>query len=139
MFRHGFTLASALFLLAACTPAATPQAAMERASREFAGHDVTEFFISYGSPVSSQAQGDGKTYRWVSIEPSGGPRSAGIITYPGGHFGTMGSNGEMVSGYCEISIRTDSQERIQKLTLVYDSVGKFSSSRCAEIFGAPPP
>jgi len=134
------TLSLFLLLLAACTPAPSPQAALARANQEFDGRDVGEFFISYGSPAGVKPFHGGKIYRWLSLEPHGGAGEASAIMYPGGHFGTIGDsgNGEMVSGYCEISIRTDAQEKIVNLTLVYDSIGKYSGSRRAEIFSQPP-
>jgi len=114
---------------------------MERVNREFDGHDVTEFFLSYGSPSGSEALSTGgKNYRWISLELHGGPRHATAIM-ANRHFGTIGGteNGEMMNGYCEIRILADEDDRIRKLTLVYDSIGKYSGSRCAEIFAEPPP
>jgi len=129
-----------LLFLAACTSVPAPQAAMDSINRQFAGRDVNAFFTEFGAPVSSQPSGNGKTYRWLSLEPQGVSRPATVMTYPGGHFGQIGdnTNGEMVSGYCEISIRTGSDDKIEHMALVYDSTGKFSGSRCAEIFGLPP-
>jgi hypothetical protein len=121
---------------------ASPQQAMDRVNHEFAGQDVGNFFISYGSAASSKPlSGGGKLYRWVSLEPGGGSSSPAIFAYPGGTYSIPqdNANGEMMSGYCEISITTDAHDRIRKLTLVSDSIGKFSGSRCAEIFSQPPP
>lgn len=130
----------ACFAFAACA-SPSPQAAMDRVSREFAGRDIDDFFVSYGSAFSSKpAKEGGTSYRWISLEPNGGPAPPSILTYPGGNFGPIGdaSNGEIVGGYCEIRILTDARDKIRELALVSDSTGKFSGSRCAEIFGQPP-
>lgn len=134
-------LLSLLVILAGCTPTMTPDQAMQRINGEFSGHDIGEFFVSYGSAAGVKTQNDGsKLYHWVSIEPHSGSNLPGYINYPGGHYVPIapGTNGEILSGYCEINIATTRDDRIQKLTLISDSIGKYSGSRCAEIFEQGP-
>lgn len=111
-------------------------------NREFMGRDSGEFFADFGSAVSSKtAPGGGRVYRWVSIEPGANQAHTTLFNRPGGVYGFTDAsppNGDMMSGYCEIRVSTDADLRITKLTLLYDSPGRYSSSRCAEIFGKPP-
>jgi len=133
----------ALLLLAACTPYTPPARVMDDLNREFVGHDSGEFFADFGSAVSSKAaRNGGLDYRWVSIEPGAAASHTTLFNRPGGVYGFMDTspaNGDMMAGYCEIRIHTDADLRITQLTLVNDSPGKFSGSRCAEIFGQSPP
>ena len=134
-----FTLFTSILLivLSACTPMPGKRDAMERVNQEFIGQDANNFFLSYGRAAGSASMRDGgRQYRWLSVEPNGGGRS-GYLVSPSGHYVTPSdeTNGEMLSGYCEISVRTDASDRIKKIAIVSDSVGKFSGSRCAEIFG----
>jgi hypothetical protein len=130
-----------VLLLAACTPTTPPGQAMADLNREFAGRDSSTFFADFGVPVNAtHADGGGKLYRWVSLEPKAQTSHITVFKRPGGTYGfqdASATNGDLMNGYCEISIRTDEDERITKLTLVNDSVGKYGSSRCAEIFSQP--
>jgi hypothetical protein len=126
-----------LLLAAACTPQPTPQWAITRTNAEFDGKDVGLFFASYGAPAGVHSDGnEGKLYRWLSIEPMGGGSGAGYINYPNGNYAipSDNSNGEMLTGYCEVRIRTDADLHIRDISLISDSIGKYSGSRCSEIF-----
>jgi hypothetical protein len=136
--KHYIVIAM-LAVVAACTPMQTPKQAMIRVNKEFVGRDAGEFFVSYGSAVSSKPTHDrGAIYRWISLEPHGGANDI-YHPYLGGHYSIPAddANGEMITGYCEISIRVNKDDQIEKFTIVNDSIGKFSGSRCAEIFGQP--
>jgi hypothetical protein len=117
-----------------------PQA-MARVNSEFAGRNVGEFFVDYGSGAGESSLPDGgHFYQWVSLESASVSRPASAVTYPGGHYAAIAdnSNGEFVSGYCKVGITTDTGDKIVKITLLNDSIGKYGSSRCAEIFAQGP-
>ena len=110
---------------------------LARANTELKGRNISDFFVMYGMPVDSRTLRDGSvSYRWISLEPAMAS-SPGYIVSSAGHYAIpqAGGNGQMVSGYCEVRILTDKQDRIRNLTLVNDPIGKFSGSRCGEIFG----
>lgn len=138
-FSRYMLAAGAALLLAGCGSTPSTHVAIERMNSEFAGRDINQFFLTYGSPSGSRTMHDGgRAYRWISLDPQGG--QGGYLISPGGHYTLPQdtSNGEMITGYCEVSLRTDSGDRIRKITLVNDSIGKQSGSRCAEIFGLAP-
>jgi hypothetical protein len=129
-----YILFSAIALLAACTQMPASSDSFDRVNQEFKGQDVNNFFIDYGSPagvVSSTKYG--RIYRWISLDTHLGDSEN--LSHTGNYvIPNISSEGVMTAGYCEIHIRVDIRGRIEKITEVNDSLGKFSSSRCAEIF-----
>jgi len=126
----------ALLLLAGCS-SPTPHYAMARVNTEFQGRPAHEFFLDYGQPASVRhLRGGGTSYRWLSLDAASGT-SASVIVSPASHYALGGdeTNGEMFTGYCEIRVEANRDDVITRIVPVNDSIGKFSDSRCAEIFG----
>jgi hypothetical protein len=131
-----------LALLAACTPQPPhPAQAMADINAEFKGKPASIFFLDFGSAADSKPDSSGgRVYRWLSIEPDMGEPHTTLFSSPEGPYGFADSsapNGDMMAGYCEVRVFADRADRIRHIDLMYDSPGKYSGSRCAEIFGEP--
>jgi len=116
-------LLAALLLLAGCV--VTTESPHELAidlHQQYGGRTANQFFYSYGRPASEVSLPGGyKSYRWTSLKE---PFDSDEV--PPQYY------------YCEIEIYTDNQDIIQDFAILVDSVGKWSASRCSEIFTAPP-
>ena len=128
-----------LFLLfyAGCT---TTQQAMERANLAYVGHNVDEFVLMFGIPCGEHQLNDGrKIYTWslgqqsyyipYQTTTSGSVNSFG--QYSGSSF-TYG--GGVASIFCDIEVITTSDGTITHISALRDTWGKWTTSRCAEIF-----
>ncbi len=130
-------LFAAILLVAACAPAQSPQNLVYYLDKGFAGHPVNEFFYHYGFPSGEfTSTGDSKSYRWTSIQPAGKPGTQ-HSTYQNadGTYDLMDSfQSGVVRQYCEIRIYTNANDTIRNFAIVVDTVGKWTPSRCSEIF-----
>jgi hypothetical protein len=132
-----FLLMSAFLLFTACTPAQSPQNLVYFLDKGFTGHPVNQFFYQYGFPSGEfTSTGDSKYYRWTSIQPAGKPGTL-HSTYQNanGSYDLMDNpHTGVMRQYCELRIYTDSNDVIRNFAIVVDSIGKWTTSRCSEIF-----
>jgi len=129
-------------LLGACSTMPSRQESMQQVNAQFTGHNVNAFFVSYGMAAGQpEKMDDGKTYHWVSVEPSSAGTVAEhthIFAAPGGkHYGFIDTPppDALEGRYCRIDIHTDKQNIIHEIVFIGDTPGKHSASDCAEIFG----
>src|SRR5579885_2182192 len=127
----------AAFLLAACTATPSPQETMSKLNQRYVGHNADDFFLSYGDPVGKTSLKSGGTlYRWASTEAAAPPAAPAYRSYtsPQGRFPMLQPSAGASGGshYCELQIQTDKKGIIRNLSMVTDSPGKWSTSRCAE-------
>jgi hypothetical protein len=125
-----------LLALPGCT---TTQEAMTNATSKYVGKNFDQFVLDHGIPHSKyQLNSGGYVYVWNS----------GIITYsmpvtttfsgtasPYSYSGTATTTGGgAIDVFCELKIHTDESGQILSITPVTDTLGKWTTSRCAEIF-----
>jgi len=129
---------TALLLMTACTAPMSSDQLVNYLNRLYANAPASEFFADFGLPAGEFARDDGETvYRWVSLEPAVFPEEHAITHYqvPGGHYTLVdGYNGIPQAQYCELRIYTDRQGIIERFAVAVDSIGKWTASRCTEIF-----
>ena len=106
--------------------------------RNFATHPVNEFFRDYGFPFGSIENKNGSDiYLWSSIDVDKFASQARPVTYysnNGVYPVVDNDSGNMQREYCQLRIYTDKAGTIEKIDITVDSVGKWSNSRCSEIF-----
>lgn len=127
----------ATLVLAGCSAAPSAPTVMSKLNQRYAGKAVDEFFQNFGQPADKgNADGNGKVYRWVAIQPrqdiQGAP-SAHVTSNNQLHFPsyTARDTRELV---CQLAVHTNKKNRITSLAITLDTEGKRSNSRCAEIF-----
>jgi len=127
----------ATLTLAACT---TTQQAHDALQTRWLGRSADAFFVQYGPPASSFPLADGRlVYEWT-----GGRRNYAL---GGSAFTTahaVGSTAYATTSYsgggtlavgCSVRIVADGERTIQAIAPTVDTVGRFTTSRCAEVFG----
>jgi len=97
------------------------------------GHPVNEFFRDYGYPAGEFKAGQGKAYRWTSVRAPEENRAM-YATADGTYQITDNYRGSTVRNYCELRIITNRDDIILGFSIAVDSTGKWSSSRCSELF-----
>ncbi len=129
-------------LLSGCVapvPPATPYQVNDDLNRAFSGDPVNRFFYKFGQPAGEFESGDGHhIYRWTSVR--GRFSDAPISTWqaPTGTYRLVDTySGKVETEYCEVRVYTDSQGFIDHFEVAVDSIGRWSSSRCSEIFEYP--
>ena len=126
-------------MLAGCThlPASVPQI-VDSLERHYNNRPVNEFFFDYGQPTGEFDFDDGmRIYRWTSLQLHPGEQVAPARIYRSDSASyTIVDNYRSVTErqYCELRIYTDADDVIQKFSVAVDSMGKWSASRCSEIF-----
>ena len=104
----------------------------------FVGHPVNEFFYQYGAPAGKFDQGGGNiAYRWVSTHLRSHPSKVVVEDYTSanGEYEMVDTyNGSIARQYCELRISADRNDMITGFDIAVDSTGKWSTSRCSEIF-----
>jgi hypothetical protein len=104
----------------------------------FVGHPVNEFFYVYGAPAGKFDQGAGNVvYRWVSTQLRSHPAKVRVDEYTSttGEYEAVDSyKGSIEHQYCELRILVDRNDLIRSFDIAVDSSGKWSTSRCSEIF-----
>src|SRR5437016_4602981 len=104
-----YIITMTIALLLGCSSAVSPHAIMEQLNHKWSGHNVDEFFQSYGRPVgNAQPNDDGQIYRWDSIEPNEAPGVRRFYSYrsPDGKIGFSETvtNDAATTLNCEIRI-----------------------------------
>ncbi len=125
-------------LLAGCDTSNSEEYTTYALNQHYAGRPVNMFFSDYGVPEAEfEENGKGRIYRWSSVQPARMPAHANLHAYEY-------SNGKYVVGdtyqgrlerqYCELRIYTDTEDNVRRFSLAVDSLGKWSVSRCSELF-----
>jgi len=135
MFRFSICIIAVL-LLNGCT---TTQQAMRRANNSFVGKNLDEFVLKHGIPHSKYQLNNGDyVYLWNS----------GVISYNmpatttisgtdfGGYYSGSGTTigGGTLNVFCEVQIHTTAEGEILSITPLRDTWGRWTTSRCSEIF-----
>jgi hypothetical protein len=107
-------------------------------NHQFTDHPVNEFFHIYGFPIGRFEKTTGNiVYQWASAQQDAFPPQAHPVTYYSekGNYQIVDNyqNGTQRQ-YCALRIYTDRQETIRRIEIAVDSIGKWSSSRCSELF-----
>lgn len=124
-------------MVTACTPALSPAQNSADLNRRFAGRTAQEFFSIYGLPAGGfDLNGNENIYRWTSASPSV-VTSHRYYSKDGMYEAADNYNHFTQAHYCEVRVVTDKADIIEKFDVAVDSMGKWSSSRCSEIFAAP--
>jgi hypothetical protein len=128
-----------IFMLAGCNNARPPAAITDDLNRRFDGESANEFFFQYGFPTETFEYSDGNTvYKWTSSCSRREPSAVSVhrFTSPQGTYEIVADNvgGKPQAQYCEMRIYADSENTIQGFAVMVDTMGKFGSSRCSEIF-----
>lgn len=136
MFRRFMLCVTLLFLAAGCT---TTNQAMLRANEKFVGKNIDEFVLAYSPPYAKHTLNSGDlVYLWNS----------GVLTYNMPGMTTMSGSqtpyGFSASGFsygggtarvfCEIQIMTSESGIIQRIQARTDTLGRWTTSRCSEVF-----
>lgn len=127
-----------LLALAGCVPASeTPRQLTDDLNRHYAGRPAIEFFDAFGRPTGEFSNPRGAIYRWVSThdgKPSGNVARQ-IYTSPSTNYEIVDNYRGMTENYyCELRVYVDQADVIDHFAVAVDSSGKWSSSRCTEIF-----
>ncbi len=128
----------AAVLLAGCNSGDSSYYTEYSLNKKFEGHPINEFFHAYGFPSARFEKSDGQImYRWASSQLDVYPAHA----HPEAYYSDKGTyevvdepRGGTRRQYCELRIHTDRAETIHKIDITVDSMGKWSNSRCSEIF-----
>lgn len=118
---------------------ATTREGMERANTAFVGKNIDDFFLTYGVPYRKHQLTNGEfLYLWNSGVISYGLPTTTNITgtkNPYGYSGTAVTyGGGSIDVFCEVQIHTSAEGKILSINPVSDTLGKWTTSRCAEIF-----
>jgi len=136
------TLFLAIILLAACCfEGNSPEYIIYYLNDAFKGRPANEFFASYGFPSARFQEVNGNTvYWWASTQLKTYPSQANPATYlsaDGSYQIVGGYRGKDERQYCEIRIYASKEDIINGFDIAVDSTGKWSTSRCSEIFKRP--
>ncbi len=131
-----------LILSGCCSSGNSPDYITYYLNRGYDGSPINQFFIDYGYPAGLFEQaGNKRVYRWVSTQYTrqykGDPKQT-----TSDRFASNNKNYQSIDTYhgiterqyCEIRIYTDAADIIKDFSVAVDSTGKWSASRCSEIF-----
>lgn len=126
----------AAFILAGC---ASTQEAAQTLSSNFAGKNIDAFVLRHGAPFQRHQLNSGDLlYRWSSeVHAYGLPTTTTVqgTATPVGFSGTATTTGGgTVNVFCEVEILTAQDGNIKSISPVRDTIGRWTTSRCAEIF-----
>ncbi len=123
-------------LLYGCT---TTQGAMQRAASSFGGENIDAFVLTHGIPYRKYQLNNGDyVYVWnsgvISYKMPATTTITGTVT-PYSYTGTATTyGGGSIDVFCEVQIHTKSDGTIMSIKAVRDTIGKWTTSRCSEIF-----
>ncbi len=139
--RYSVALCAIVLLLAGCVKltANPPDYIVYNLNRGFAGHPASDFFTHFGYPVAGFDHKDGtREYRWTSVASKTDNSKDTLDTYtsPTGEYHFKDSyHGVTERQYCELRIYADISDNITSFAIAVDSTGRYSASRCSELFG----
>jgi hypothetical protein len=126
-----------LAILSGCT---TTAQGINRANSRFVGRNMDDFVKEYGMPIREFKLNDGsKVYRWSSEVLTYGLPSSTTFQATQSDSGLISGTSQTYGGgsinvFCEVDIFTTSDGTITAIKPVRDTLGKWTTSRCAEIF-----
>lgn len=125
-----------LAILAGC---ATTQQATDALQKGFVGRDLDAFVLRYGAPLQRhQLNSGGSIYVWSSEVQSYDLPSTTTIQGTTSPYGFSGSavttGGGVVNVFCEVQIVTAPNGTITSIAPTRDTIGRWTTSRCAEVF-----
>jgi hypothetical protein len=122
-----------LVFLSAC---ASTQEISTRVSSQLVGVQYKTFERNNGAAHEKQALANGETaYTWNSGLSSVGTPVTATQTTIGRNTTTQVHGGNVVEMSCELRITTSADGKIASATILKDTVGLQSTSRCGELFG----
>jgi hypothetical protein len=135
-------LLAALGLAALCgcchSDGASPAYITYFLNHDYDGHPATQFFASYGYPSGAFERANGsRVYIWASSRYKAELSHATPtdFTSSGGNFQMVDTyHGSTERQYCEIRVYADAADTIKDFIVAVDSTGRWSASRCSEIF-----
>ena len=137
VYHHIPTAIIFLLLASGCT---TTKSAIDYIGVNYVGNNIDKFIIDHGIPSKQYELNNGNIiYEWVS-----NIRSYGLsnTTTQNGHMTTSGnftstsisSGGGSLDVYCKLEFHTDPNGIILSAKSITDTIGRWTTSRCAEIF-----
>jgi hypothetical protein len=129
-----------IILLVIFTGCTTTEQGLNKANSQFVGRNMDDFVREYGMPYREFKLNDGsKLYRWSSGVLSYGIPSSTTFQATQGTYGQITGTSQTHGGgsidvSCEVDIHTTSDGTITAIKPVRDTLGKWTTSRCAEIF-----
>lgn len=107
-------------------------------NKQYDDHAVNDFFSEYGFPEARFERTNGEAvYEWASTEYKRNRPEATPISYysdKGMYQVVENTSPKEEMQYCKLRIHTDRNEIIRQIDIKVDSIGKWSNSRCSEIF-----
>jgi hypothetical protein len=121
-----------------CPDGASPEYITYFLNQEYDGRPVSQFFAQYGYPSGAFEKIDSyKVYIWASTQYTTEPWRAtptDFVSSRGKYQMVDTYHGFTARQYCEIRIYTNESDLIKNFSVAVDSTGKWSASRCSEIF-----
>lgn len=134
---RAWILLTLLFVISGCT---STQQAMQRANDSFVGKNLDEFVLKHGIPHSKHQLNNGDyIYVWssgvISYNMPETTNISGTVSPYGSYYGTATTTGGgSIDVFCEVQIHTTAEGEIISIKPVRDTLGKWETSRCSEIF-----
>jgi hypothetical protein len=133
-----FVLCTLVFVLALGGCASTQEAA-DSLRRNFEGKNIDTLVLRYGAPYQKHQLNSGDLmYTWSSeIRAYGLPTTTTIqgSTSASGFSGTaISSGGGAINVFCQVQIVTAQDGTIKSISPFRDTIGRWTTSRCAEVF-----
>lgn len=126
------------FSIILCSCTSTKQA-IDVLNTTMVGKNIDEFVLQYGTPSNKHQMNNGEyIYTWNSGVLSYAMPSTTTMSGTSNSYGYQGTatitGGGSIKVFCEIQIHTDSQGNIINFKAMRDTLGKWTTSRCSEIF-----
>jgi len=116
------------------------QSVANRIADQYGGQNFDQFVRNHGIPHSKYQMGNGGyIYVWnsgiVSVTMPATTSMSGTVSSTGYVYGTgTTTGGGALNLYCEVQIETDKYNTIRTVTITADTWGKWTTSRCSELF-----
>ena len=126
-----------LLLFMGCT---TTEQAMQRVNSRFVGRNIDEFVLKHGIPYAKHQLNNGDfIYAWSSgiisyYMPTTTTMSGHVSPYSYYSGSAMTTGGGSIDVCCEVQIHTAADGTILSIKPLIDTLGRWTTSRCSEIF-----
>lgn len=129
-----FRCVGSLFLAACSTGCVSTQSVAEHLGARYVGKSFDDFAIVHGAPYKSFALSSGETaYVWNSGVTSVGMPATATTTGYGNMATTTFSGGGTINMSCEVQFIASTQGIVQKVSILRDTIGGWTTSRCHEV------
>ncbi len=115
---------------------------MHSIAGKYSGQHLDKFVMDHGAPYSAYKMDNGSTiYQWSSgIDSVSIPQTVSHSGYVS-PYGTISGTSTVHGGgsmrlECALKIVTDKRKVISQINIVKDTIGRWETSRCHEIFGS---